>query len=137
MDNNVAYTDGSEVIGSDETTGRLHRLGCDGGLKGSHRPGIHGHDLNGNCLIDQSTVTLEAWIQGGCRFRVTGTPDQLIDYSVRSGAEIQETEELRVVEDDFIGPLPLDVIRLLTWLYPECEHGLSLVLCGGPQHWYD
>ena len=39
-----------------ETTGRLHRLGCDGDLKGSDRPGIHGHDLYGNCLIDQSTA---------------------------------------------------------------------------------
>ena len=34
---------------------------------------------------------------------------------------------------------PLDFAtapRLLAWLYPECEHGLSPSNCYGPQHYY-
>ncbi len=67
-----------------------------------------------------TTVTLGAWTQGGRHtFTVTGTCDQLIAYALRSGAEITETEELRVVADGFTGPWPLDVVRLLDYLYPQ------------------
>jgi hypothetical protein len=32
------------------------------------------------------------------------------------------------------GPVTPDVIRLLAELYPTCEHGMSLELCCGPDH---
>jgi hypothetical protein len=33
-----------------------------------------------------------------------------------------------------IGPVTPDVLRLLAELYPTCEHGMSLELCSGPEH---
>jgi hypothetical protein len=32
--------------------------------------------------------------------------------------------------------LPPTMTALQAWLYPECEHGLSLSNCYGPQHYY-
>ena len=32
--------------------------------------------------------------------------------------------------------LPATMTELTQWLYPECEHGLSLQNCYGPQHYY-
>jgi hypothetical protein len=34
-------------------------------------------------------------------------------------------------------PLAEQYARLIRALYPQCEHGLSAELCGGPMHWYD
>ena len=33
-----------------------------------------------------------------------------------------------------VGPVTPDIIRLLDALYPTCEHGMSLALCCGPDH---
>jgi hypothetical protein len=33
--------------------------------------------------------------------------------------------------------LPSSADRLLEWLYPTCEHGLSQSLCVGPEHYWD
>lgn len=32
--------------------------------------------------------------------------------------------------------MPPTMAELQAWLYPECEHGLSLDNCYGPQHYY-
>jgi hypothetical protein len=46
-----------------------------------------------------------------------------------------EDEENPIIP--MIGPVSQDVLALYDYLYPQCEHGLSAALCGGPMHWYD
>lgn len=63
--------------------------------------------------------------------------DQAIAYIGRKSAVASFDE----IEDELLtpvcGPVAEDVLRLLDVLYPQCEHGLSLALCGGPMHWHD
>jgi len=61
--------------------------------------------------------------------------DQAVAFMTRNAANHSITEmEDRPVAPMY-GPVTPDVIRLLDALYPQCEHGLSLELCYGPQHY--
>jgi hypothetical protein len=57
------------------------------------------------------------------------TEEQALEFAQRkaSTCAVHELEE---------APVDYQYARLLTWLYPSCEHGLSLSNCYGPQHYY-
>jgi hypothetical protein len=68
--------------------------------------------------------------------------DQRRSYLARFSTEDQalafaqarsDTHAIHELEDQAV---PLHWTRLLEWLYPTCEHGLSQSNCYGPQHYY-
>lgn len=59
---------------------------------------------------------------------VFATEDQALEFCQRKSA----THAISELRDE---PLPQWAARLLDWLYPQCEHGLSADLCHGPQHY--
>ena len=44
-------------------------------------------------------------------------------------------EEIRHLHGQDAGSVPATWTKLLDFLYPTCEHGLSLDLCAGPDHY--
>lgn len=64
------------------------------------------------------------------KFYGESAEDNALAYVARNGANYVEEYEDNPVGSEFT--------RLLDALYPLCEHGMSLSLCNGPQHyWYD
>lgn len=57
------------------------------------------------------------------------TEEQALDYLERRTS----THAFHELEGQ---PIPDEAQKLLAFLYPECEHGLSQSNCYGPQHYY-
>lgn len=94
-----------------------------------------------------SPVTLEITTNGGWhRYTAHFTSgDQAIEYVNRKSAEDMERtgqpygdHSVHELEDAPIyphcGPVTPDILRLGEYLYPQCDHGMSLDLCMGPDH---
>ena len=101
----------------------------------------------------KTTVTL--WKDGGWT-RWTAhfaTADQAIAYVERRNAGVDVLDHARVNLEEVVfdsqvnwpedivattfpatGPLTPDQLRLMSYLYPQCEHGMSADLCMGPGH---
>jgi len=68
-------------------------------------------------------------------YRVSfATEDQAIDFINRKHATGNHVVSEYALEDGS-GSAGLGNPRLSAVLYPQCEHGLSLALCMGPQHY--
>ncbi len=62
----------------------------------------------------------------------TGRPAEVAQRVITFLESKKETHAWDILE------LPPALHDLEAWLYPTCEHGLSLELCAGPQHYpYD
>jgi hypothetical protein len=56
-----------------------------------------------------------------------------VSYLVR-----KNDEQAYNIQEELDRPVPREFKTLIKLLYPECEHGLDLNLCYGPQHYpYD
>ncbi len=66
----------------------------------------------------------------GYRVTWTGRPEDVTKRVIEFLDARKSTHAWDVLE------LPAVMGDLTAWLYPECEHGLSLDNCYGPQHYY-
>lgn len=106
-----------------------------------------------------TVITLDAAYDGGWSpFVITGTADQILAYVSRVNAEWKRglrgsagyinldervddgitigglLTDSTVVPTFAFGPLTPGDYRLLDYLYPTCEHGMSATSCYGPDH---
>lgn len=86
--------------------------------------------------ITAATATLLVHICAARRaFRVTfSTQIQAIAF-LKVRESTHNWEEIKDLHGQGLGSVPAEWTDLLDYLYPLCEHGLSLDLCEGPNHY--
>lgn len=86
--------------------------------------------------MPQPTATLLIHVCAARRaYKATfSTEDQAITF-LAARTSTHNWEEIRGLHVEGGGSVPADWHKLLDYLYPLCEHGMSLDLCEGPDHY--